>query len=179
MSCMPLSNMTRRHAMKLRFVSNAAYATGNAGSFWIAAKDLRDGFLLTMADHLVEPSLLRAVLAGAAERSRLAVDTAPPDDARAPSATLARVIDGRVVELGKGLADWNALDTGVFWCAPGVADAVTPDLRGGELAALFSALARDGQLDAVDVTGMRWIDIDTPDDLREAKAMLAAHGRSD
>ena len=127
--------------MRLRFLSNDAYATGNAGSFWIAAKDLPDGFLLTMADHLVDPSLMRAVLDAAGKRSRLAVDMAPRDDARASSATLARVIEGRVVELGKGLADWNALDTGVFWCAPGIADAVTPELRGGELAAFFSALA--------------------------------------
>ena len=166
-------------SMRLRFVENADARTGNARSFWLAAEDRREGFLLTMADHIIEPAIVRAVIDGADDRSRLAVEMAAPHDARASTATLARVVDGRVVDLGKGIAGWNALDTGVFWCEPGIADAVEPDLRDGELAAVFAALARAGRLDAVDVTGMRWIDIDTPKDLREAEAMLAAHGRLD
>jgi NDP-sugar pyrophosphorylase family protein len=50
-------------------------------------------------------------------------------------------------------------------------------LRDGEAGAVFAALARAGQLDAVDVTGSRWIDVDTEDDLRAAEAMMGAHGR--
>jgi choline kinase len=165
--------------MTIGFVENDAPDSGNARSFWLAAKDMHAGFLLTMADHIVEPAIIRAVIDGAGERTRLAVDFAPYDDARAPGATLARVVAGRVVDLGKGIADWNGIDTGVFYCAPGIADAVTPAVRDGELAAIFAAIARKGGLDAIDVTGMRWIDVDTPDDLREAEAMMAAHGRID
>lgn len=160
--------------MALRFVENPAYDLGNARSIW-AARDAmsRDrGFVLAMADHLVEPALTAALVDRADGRCRLAVDRAAPGDPRAGEATRARVHDGRVVDLGKALNDWNALDTGVFWCTPRLFDAITPDLRDGEAGALFASLARAGELDAVDVTGRRWIDIDTADDLRAAERML-------
>lgn len=160
--------------MALRFVENPAYDLGNARSIW-AARDAmpRDcGFVLAMADHLVEPALTAALVDRADGRCRLAVDRAAPGDPRAGEATRARVHDGRVVDLGKALHDWNALDTGVFWCTPHIFDAITPDLRAGEAGALFASLARAGELDAVDVTGRRWIDIDTADDLRAAERML-------
>jgi choline kinase len=165
---------TDPRGMTLRFVENPAYDLGNARSIW-AARDAmpRDrGFVLAMADHLVEPALTAALIDRADGRCRLAIDRAAPGDPRAGEATRARVHDGRVVDLGKALNDWNALDTGVFWCTPRLFDAITPDLRDGEAGAVFASLARAGKLDAVDVTGRRWIDIDTADDLRAAERML-------
>lgn len=166
--------------MTLSFVENPAFELGNARSLW-AARDAvpRDcGFVLAMADHVVEPALTAALVDGAGGRCRLAIDRAAPGDPRACEATRARVRDGRVADLGKSLDDWNALDTGVFWCTPRIFDAITPDLRDGEAAAVFALLARAGQLDAVDVTGRRWIDIDTADDLRAAESMLVAEARA-
>jgi choline kinase len=166
--------------MALRFVENPAYGLGNARSIW-AARDAmpRDGgFVLAMGDHLVEPALTSALVDRADGRCRLAIDRAAPGDPRAAEATRARVHDGRVVDLGKALNEWNALDTGVFWCTPRLFDAITPDLRDGEAGAVFASLARAGDLDAVDVTGRRWIDIDTPDDLRSAERMLLTESQA-
>jgi hypothetical protein len=55
----------------------------------------------------------------------------------------------------------------------------TPDARDGEAGAVFAALARTRELDAVDVTGMPWIDVDTEDDLRAAASVAEriAHGQ--
>jgi len=159
--------------MTLRFVENEHYLLGNARSLWAARESVGGSFVLAMADHLLEPDLLRALTAGANGRCRLAVERAAPGDPRAGEATRARIVAGRVVDLGKQIDDWNAFDTGAFWCAPAVFDAITPDLRDGEAGAVFAALARAGLLDAVDVTGSRWVDIDTEDDLRDAEAMLA------
>ena len=136
------------------------------------------GFVLAMGDHLVEPALTAALIADAGDRCRLAIDRAARDDPRATEATRVRVRDGRVMDLGKALDDWNALDTGAFWCTPRVFEAITPELRDGEAGAVFASLARAGELDAVDVTGQRWIDIDTPDDLRAAEAVLLAEAHA-
>ena len=78
-----------------------------------------------------------------------------------------------MTDLGKGLREWNALDTGVFWCTGRIFEVLAGGLRDGELGAAFAALARSGELDAVDVTGCAWVDVDTPDDVRLAEAMLA------
>jgi len=161
--------------MRLRFIENAAFRLGNARSLWEARDIAHEGFLLAMGDHLIDPAIPRALLAGERGRCRLAVDRNGIDGA--DDVTRALVEEGRVLELGKQLERWNAIDTGVFWCTARIFEQMPPALRDGELSAVFAGLARAGELDAVDVTGMRWIDIDTPDDLRRAEGMIGADGR--
>jgi NDP-sugar pyrophosphorylase family protein len=160
--------------MTIRFVENDGYMLGNARSLW-AARDAIDPtapFVLCMADHLVDSDLVRTLTDGADGRCRLAVDTASAHDARADEATRALVAGGRVLDLGKEITHWNALDTGVFWCTPRIFDVLTADMRDGEAGAVFAALARAGELDAVDVTGCNWIDIDTREDLLRAASFV-------
>jgi choline kinase len=166
--------------MTMRFVENPDYQLGNARSLWAAREAMLTGgdFVLVMADHLILPELIAALLRDATNRCRLAIDRAAPGDPRAVEATRALVRDGRVVELGKALDEWNALDTGAFWCTPQLFDAITPPLRDGEAGAVFATLARAGELDAVDVTGTRWIDIDTAADLHAAEALIASGART-
>ena len=162
--------------MALRFVENEAFELGNARSLWAARDAVAPPFVLAMADHVVDPALTRALVHGAGERARLAVDRADAADPRAAEATRALVRDGRVADLGKSLHHWNALDTGTFWCTRDVFRALDGSTRDGELGAVFARMARTGRLDAVDVTGERWIDIDTAEDLRLAEGMLEADG---
>jgi choline kinase len=161
--------------MAVDFVQNDAWRLGNARSIWAAREAMGgDSFVLAMADHIIDPAIARAVIDADRARMRLAVEDAAADDPRADEATRARVADGRIVDLGKGIARWNALDVGVFSCTPRLFDVMTPYLRDGEAGAVFAALARAGELDAADVTGMPWVDVDTEDDLRMAGAMLTA-----
>jgi len=162
--------------MTLRFVEHAAWMLGNARSLWAARAAIAPPFLLAMADHIVDPAITRAVVHGARDRCRLAVDRAGPADPRAEEATRALVRDGRVLDLGKSLSSWDTLDTGTFWCTREALAALAAGDRDGELGAVFAQLARRGRLDAVDVTGARWIDVDTPADLALAGEMLEADG---
>ena len=161
--------------LRLHFATNVAYAEGNAGSLYAVRHRVEPPFVLAMADHVAEPSLVRMLIAGAGDRCRLAVERVEAGDPRAGEATLALVRDGRVSALDKVLPEWNALDTGFFWCTSSVFDALTPERRRGELSLVFSALAAAGDLDAVDVTGSRWLDIDTEEDLRRAEALFPSH----
>jgi choline kinase len=164
--------------MRITFARNDAFTLGNARSLWAARDAIFEGagFVLAMADHVVEPAIVRAVASPRhvasppAARCRLAVDRCGPDDPRAADATHVRIRDGMVVEIGKRLERWDALDTGVFWCTPRIFDLMTPERRDGELAAVFAAAAETGGLEAVDVTGMRWCDIDTLEDLNGAES---------
>jgi choline kinase len=160
--------------MTLRFVQNEDFDLGNARSLWAARED--GSFVLAMADHLVEPALISALVDGADGRCRLAVDRAAPGDPRADEATRAWVDGGHVRDLGKEIRLWNAFDTGAFWCTPRVFEVLTPERRDGEMSAVFASLAREGELEATDVTGRLWLDIDTPGDLQMAES-LVAHGR--
>jgi choline kinase len=163
--------------LHIRFIENEAWASGNARSLWAVHDAVRAPFILKMADHLLDPAIVRALIGDAGDRCRLAIDRVPAADPRAIDATRALVEGTLVVDLGKEIEPWNALDTGAFWCTARVFDLLTPETRDGELAAVFARLARSGDLDAVDVTGRCWIDIDTEDDLRRADELLGAHGR--
>jgi choline kinase len=164
---------SRPPGMTIRFVDNPHFDAENARSLWEARSHVTGSFVLAMADHLVDPALVRSLITGGNGRCALAVDRAVPGDPRADEATRADVRGGLVVDLGKSIADWSALDTGVFWCTPAVFDAFTPQMINGECGAVFASLARTGRLDAVDVTGMRWMDVDTPADLAVAESWLA------
>jgi choline kinase len=162
--------------MALRFVDNNAYTLGNARSLWAARAAVEPPFVLAMADHIVDPAITRAVMRGARDRCRLAVDRAAPGDPRAEEATRALVRDGRVVDLGKSLSAWDALDTGTFWCTGDAFAALAAGDRDGALGAVYAHRARAGRLEAVDVTGARGIDVDTPEDLAAAEEILEADG---
>ena len=160
--------------MTVRFVENLEFASGNARSLWAARDDVSGSFVLAMADHLAAPSIARKLAAGARDRCRLAVEFADQDDVRAHEATRALVQDGLVVDLGKTIDEWNAFDTGTFLCTPAIFDAITPANRDGELGAIFATLARKLELEAVDVSGLRWIDIDTEADVIAAQLLWAS-----
>jgi choline kinase len=161
--------------MQLRFVENDAYMLANARSLWAARDVVHAPFVLAMADHIVDPKLTNALITAAGNSCALAVERTGPTDARASEATRALVRGSYVVDLGKSIADWNALDTGTFYCTSDVFDAITPERRDGELGAVFASLACERKLRAVDVTGLHWIDVDTADDWLLAQDIHAGH----
>ena len=116
-----------RRGCAVDFVTAANWRRGNGLSTLAARDRVPDArFLLVMADHLVSPTLIQAVLRAplGAHDVSLAVDhdTAQlfdPDDA-----TKVRVEQGLIRHIGKQLRDWNAVDTGVFLATPALFDAL-------------------------------------------------------
>lgn len=141
-----------------------------------AASPVVDGreVLLAMCDHLVEPALYaRVAAAGAGDGLRLGIDRrldhpwVDPDDV-----TRVRTEGDRIVALGKGLADYDAHDTGVFAVGPALFEALSgltdPSLTDG-----VRILAEAGRAGVVDCTGCGWIDVDDAPALAKAEAWLA------
>ena len=166
-----------RRGCAVDFVTAANWRLGNGLSTLAARDRVPDArFLLVMADHLVSPTLIQAVLRAplGAQDVSLAVDhdTAQlfdPDDA-----TKVRVEQGLIRQIGKQLRDWNAVDTGVFLATPALFDALAHATDRGRhaLSHGVEALADAGHVRAVDVSGEPWIDVDTPESLREARRRL-------
>lgn len=130
--------------------------------------------LLAMCDHLVEPALYaRVAAARAGDGLRLGIDRrldhpwVDPDDV-----TRVRTEGDRIVALGKGLADYDAHDTGVFAVGPALfaalADLPDPSLTDG-----VRVLAARGAAGVVDCTGLAWLDVDDAPALAKAEEWLA------
>lgn len=171
----------RRLGIRLQYVRNPEYASGNASSLWRALPVVgSEPFLLVMADHLCSATLFRTFLAGVEGRSALAVDRSDLGPERTAEATKVALVDGLVVDIGKELERWDALDTGVSHWAAGAFGPLGDAPAEGELAALMARLARtEGAptLSGCDVSGHFWLDIDTEDDLCLAERLLEADER--
>jgi choline kinase len=95
-----------------------------------------------------------------------------------PDATKVRLDGDRIVGIGKDLATYDALDTGVFVVTPALVAALrhVDGPAGCSLSQGVQALAAAGCMRAVDVGTATWIDVDTPAAHREAERLIRAYG---
>jgi len=166
-------------AAGLRFASNPRYREGSALSLRAAREFCgSEPFLLVMADHMFSGQLLGRL--AAAGRSRpgaciVAADAAGAHDpAYVAEATRLRLDGDTVLEIGKDLPAFDALDTGAFVLAPVVWNALDALPLNCELSDVCRELIRRDQLVAADVSGTFWYDVDTPEDLVAAEALVTA-----
>ena len=174
--------MIERHApdgLKVHFSYNAEWHLENGVSVLAARERLRGSrFALLMGDHLFNAPLLARLLREPIEagESALAIDSRPAPPEVAEEATKVRLSGSRIVAIGKDLAVYDALDTGVFVCAPSLFDALVESREAGDttLSGGIRRLAARGLMRGVDVGDAVWCDIDTRADLEAAVALFGA-----
>ena len=172
--------------LPLAFVVNARYAEPN-GTSVLAARDALGGpFVLTMADHVVGDEVwdLARAHRPAPGGATLLVDRKLDAVFDMDDATKVQTDGGRVVEIGKELEAFDAVDTGVFVCTRALLDALDAEDRarsasgrgGASLSDGVRRLAADGRMAALDVGDGFWQDVDTPEMLAHAEARLRERG---
>lgn len=167
--------------LKLTPVYNPRFHEPNGVSLLAAEVAITGPFYLQMADHLfAQPVLnqLDAPEAAAAGCMRLLVDFHPvgidEDDA-----TKVRVAGGRISHIGKDVVPYDAVDTGYFRLDPRIFDALR-DVARREPPSVTLGMRRLIEQDLfapVALTGVRWMDVDTPEDYAKAELLLSAARR--
>lgn len=168
-------------ALRLHFVQNDEFDRKNGVSLLKAASFIHGDCLLTMADHLYSPDLVRRIRQFdlGASQCVLAVDRDIERCFDLEDATKVRANGSRIVAIGKDLADYNCIDTGVFRIGPELIqelariEAATGDCS---LSDGVRALANRGKFRVCDIGEARWIDVDTPQALQRAEAMIRVFG---
>ncbi|MFB3135554.1 MAG: NTP transferase domain-containing protein [Rhodospirillales bacterium] len=166
-----------RRGVTVECVEAGDWKLGNGASA-LAARGLTGEapFFLVMSDHLFDPGIARALAGDAPAPGEvcLAVDRDRAGIFDLADVTRVGVTDGRITEIDKSLDQWDAVDTGVMLCTPGLFEglerAAAKDRHG--LSDGLGELAREGRAGTVDVTGHPWLDVDTPRSLREAERRL-------
>ncbi len=167
--------------LELIFVTNDRYEKKNGVSL-LAARDYVDReCVLTMADHLYSPELVRRLLAAELPQGAcaLGVDYDIEGCFDLDDATKVGVERGQIATIGKELPEYDCIDTGVFRINPALIEELSRlERERGDcsLSDGVSALAQRGKFMAVDVGEVRWIDVDTPAALERAEAMLRVFG---
>jgi choline kinase len=163
----------------LHFIYNADWHLENGVSVLAVRERLRDRrFALLMGDHLFEAAVLSRLLQMAmrADESVLAIDARPAPPDVAAEATKVRMSGNRITAIGKDLGTYDALDTGLFVCAPALFAALDIARQGGDttLSGGIRQLAARGLMRGADVGAATWCDIDTLSDLATAELLLAS-----
>lgn len=169
--------------LKLSFVENQAFGKKNGVSLLAAARFVDQPCLLTMADHLYSPELVKQLLAAALPKNAnaLAVDYDVERCFDLDDATKVRASAGRIAEIGKEIEHYDAIDTGVFRITKTlIRELETLHAQNGDcsLSEGVQRLARSGTFYACDVGDVRWIDVDTVEALERAEAMIRVFGES-
>jgi choline kinase len=129
-----------------------------------------------MADHLFEAQILKDLFATPLPlgRCRLAVDFHPERIPDLADATKVAAKDGRVMDIGKEIKNYNAIDTGIFLCTQGIFDALETAIsqKKESLSDGIRELARRGRMEAMDIGGLFWQDIDDEASRLEAEKRL-------
>ncbi len=168
----------RRLGVRLRFLYNPQWERGNGTSVLAAREALQEPFLLLMSDHLLDPSVIRSLREahqrGALEEADVvvAVDRRPPEGLDLEDATKVRLEGDRVVEIGKCLAPYDAIDMGAFLCSPQMFAALEQTQDDGSLTAGVRRLAQKDRAKALDLSGTFWFDVDTPQARKAAERAL-------
>jgi choline kinase len=167
--------------IKLTVVYNPRYHDPNGVSLLCAEPYVHGPFYLQMADHVFGQPVLRLLDradSSPAGVARLLVDFHPVNLDEA-DATKVRVTCGLITAIGKELSSYDAVDTGCFRLEPMVFNALhevalsqAPSVTLG-----MRRLLASGLLASVPLTGVRWTDVDTPEDFAKAELLLGAQRR--
>ncbi len=171
------SDIARDRGVTVEFVEAKGWERGNGASALAAKKHTGDApFFLVMIDHIFDSKIARALADDppAPGEMRLAVDRNKDGIFDLADVTRVKIDDGRIQKIGKTLEDWDAGDTGIMLCTSGLFEGLERAAARNEhgLSDGLRELAGEGRAKTVDVTGLSWIDVDTPEALAEAERRL-------
>ena len=167
----------RLSGLRVHFSYNPEWHLENGVSV-LAARErfVHRRFALLMGDHLFDPDVLAKLLCAdiGPQESLLAVDSRPAPLEIAAEATKVWMQGERIEAIGKNLAEYNALDTGMFVCSTEIFDAIDESRASGDttLSGGVRLLARRGLMRGIDIGHAAWYDIDTVADLEQAENLL-------
>ncbi|HPB97121.1 MAG TPA: histidinol-phosphate transaminase [Polyangiaceae bacterium] len=167
--------------LRLRFVRNHDYQLKNGVSLLKAARYVDRECILSMADHLYSPELVRRIRQFSLPEGHcvLGVDYDVDRCFDIDDATKVRVSGGRIVDIDKSLEQIDCIDTGVFRIGPDFIrelERVREATGDCSLSDGVRAMAQRGKFLVCDIGDARWIDVDTPQALQRAEAMIRVFG---
>lgn len=172
-------------SIEVELVEHPGWRKGLASSL-LAARNHVDGpFLLAMADHVFDQRLIERMSQVSLADDQVAcmlVDR-QVDHVHDLDDAVKVCLDGEtVLDAGRDLQTFDAVDAGLFACRPALFEALEEALAAEEPADLTPAiahLARAGKVAARFAEGRRWHDIDTPPSLIRAEMDFRRTRRTD
>lgn len=163
--------------VKIEFVENREWEKPNGLSVLCAKPFIRENFVLLMSDHIFDYHTLEKMLELPMGNNRgvLAVDSKIGTIFDLDDATKVLSEKSQILSIGKSLAQYNAIDAGMFLLSPEFFDVLEESKKNGgpSLSEGIQCLANRGQMGTFDVGSAFWHDIDTLPSLKNAEKKLS------
>ncbi|MFQ5636459.1 MAG: sugar phosphate nucleotidyltransferase [bacterium] len=173
----------KKMGVKITWVRNLEWRKPNGISVLKAEKFVDGQFYLFMSDHVFAPQILEKLkdIGLAKHCGTLCVDYRLNKIQNLDDATKVRTDNGRLVDLGKSLTDFNAIDVGIFICTPELFDALrrSHDAGAYTLSDGVRILAQEGKMCTFNIGNDYWQDVDTIPDVYAAERLLLRSTRSE
>lgn len=162
-----LDELAERENITINHIVNDEWQRPNGLSVY-AAKDHIDGpFILTMCDHLFDPEIIKDLLSHNHENDTvtLCVDhniDNPVIDLE--DVTRVNCTAKKIDNIGKVIRDYNAFDTGIFYCTSVMFAALEQSFKEGDesITGAMNVLGAEDKARTFDVKGRLWLDVDDP-----------------
>lgn len=182
----------RKYGVKITYVKNNQWERGNGLSVYLAKKYLTEPFFMVMADHIFDWRIMEEFKKQTLNNEilKLAVDTK-----KKPVKGDMRVVVNKknnIVDIGKTLKRWNAIDTGIFLCSPKVFSYFKKNIEKGKEEIFFTVreIARKNKATVWDfyqyfseknisLSALRkkidlwWVDVDNFEDIKKLENKLS------
>lgn len=151
----------------IEFVANKEWEKGNGISVLAVESVLKSqSFILSMSDHIVSANALKRVADAETGYNYLLVDPNIKTVFDIADATKVKCDDSRIIDIGKEIPTYDAIDCGVFKLTDRYFTSMKEALSRGEdsISSAIKILIKNDDMRAVFVqSGDRWMDIDTPE----------------
>jgi len=163
--------------IEVTWVENPDYKTKHNGISVLRTRDVIDEpFVLFMTDHIFEPETVATLVRQPIGRDEtiLAVDRKLECIFDMDDATKVRCIGNYIIDIGKQIKTYDAIDTGMFLCQPTIFDWLESATIDGNcsLSDGMRLMAQQRKLRAFDIGDAMWQDVDTPDALAYAHRLF-------
>jgi len=164
--------------IEIAWVYNSEWQKQNGLSVLAAKPHVSGRFILTMGDHLFDPSIVDLLVRETQPRElTVAIDRKLKLIFDLNDAMKLQLESDRVVAIGKQLQTYNAIDTGLFVCPAQFFDYLETAKYASErkdcsLADGVRLMAEAGAVRGIDIGERWWQDVDTPEMLAHAEKQL-------
>jgi choline kinase len=166
------------------FIKNRDWQKQNGISLLAAAGHVRKPFLLAMSDHLFDAVVVDRLLDSFdSDFLNIGVDRKLDSIFDLEDAMKVQTRGNKIIDIGKKLRDYDAIDIGLFVCPLEIFDyferAKSDSCRNDcSLADGIRLMAGDDKVRAIDIGNAWWQDVDTPEMLQHAERQLAERMQS-
>lgn len=176
-----LNNFPKDNGISITYLTNNEWEKENGISVLKAKGVINEKFILLMSDHIFESKILSQLQKEeiADDEVLLAVDYKTDTNHQLidiNDVTKVNVDHEKFISnIGKNIDQYNAYDTGVFFCAPSIFEAIEESValnNNSSLSGGIRVLAEKKKARTFDIKDNYWIDVDDEASLKKAKTLL-------